>query len=415
MNYVGIDIAKSFHVVSIIDDEEVRVINKPFKINNDFKGFEKLITILNSVSLDKESFVIGLEATGIYGENLLEFLQSKGYIVKLLNPFQTSRYREQITMKKVKNDNIDSLVIALLLKDGKFSSGYVTDDEYQSLRTLYRNRSAIQSDMKDVKRRILTQIVVTFPEFEGFIKPFSVSGLALLEKYPTAHHYKHSSVDRIMKLFRHIQGNNFTQDKALRLLELSKESIYSGKAKDARAIAIRSSIRLLKMYLSELEIIESEIRSLLDSTDTTTSVDEAGIAIEKSNTLIANLKTIPGVADKTIAAIISECGDLTRFPTIPKFIGYLGLFPTENSSGNSTHIGHLSKRGSPLAKHALYMSAVSCLMHNTQLKQLYDTKRSQGKSKKEALIAVSRKIATIIYSIFKYNVPYDPNRVFAKS
>ena len=415
MNYVGIDIAKSFHVVSIIDDEEVRVINKPFKINNDFKGFEKLIAILNSVSLDKESFVIGLEATGIYGENLLEFLQSKGYIVKLLNPFQTSRYREQITMKKVKNDNIDSLVIALLLKDGKFSSGYVTDDEYQSLRTLYRNRSAIQSDMKNVKRRILTQIVVTFPEFEGFIKPFSVSGLALLEKYPTAHHYKHSSVDRIMKLFRHIQGNNFTQDKALRLLELSKESIYSGKAKDARAIAIRSSIRLLKMYLSELEIIESEIRSLLDSTATTTSVDEAGIAIEKSNTLIANLKTIPGVADKTIAAIISECGDLTRFPTIPKFIGYLGLFPTENSSGNSTHIGHLSKRGSPLAKHALYMSAVSCLMHNTQLKQLYDTKRSQGKSKKEALIAVSRKIATIIYSIFKYNVPYDPNRVFAKS
>ena len=59
------------------------------------------------------------------------------------------------------------------------------------------------------------------------------------------------------------------------------------------------------------------------------------------------------------------------------------------------------------------MSAVSCLIHNTQLKQLYDTKRSQGKSKKEALIAVSRKLATIIYAIFRYNTPYNPNRVFA--
>lgn len=118
---------------------------------------------------------------------------------------------------------------------------------------------------------------------------------------------------------------------------------------------------------------------------------------------------------KTIAAIISECEDLTRLPTIAKFIGYLGLFPTENSSGNSKHVGHLSKRGSPLAKHALYMSAVSCLIHNSELKQLYDTKRSQGKSKKEGLIAVSRKIATIIYSIFKYNVPYDSSRVFLKS
>jgi len=218
-----------------------------------------------------------------------------------------------------------------------------------------------------------------------------------------------------MKLFRHIQGNNFTQSKALELLELSRESIYSGKAKDARAIAIRSSIRLLRIYLNELDIIESEILSLLQKSSVETTVDEVGIEIQKADTLLSNLKTIPGVSEKTIAALISECGDLRRFPSIPKFIGYLGLFPTENSSGNSKHIGHLSKRGSPLAKHALYMSAVSCLIHNTQLKQLYDTKRSQGKSKKEALIAVSRKIATIIYSIFKYNVPYDPNRVFAKS
>lgn len=415
MYYVGIDIAKSFHVVSIIDDKETKVINKPFKITNDAKGFKKLITVLDSISLDKSEFTIGLEATGIYGENLQEFLKSYAYLVKLLNPFQTTRYREQVTMKKVKNDEIDSLIIALLLKDGKFSSGYITDDEYQSLRTLYRNRATIQSDMKDVKKRITTQITVTFPEFEGFMKPFSISGLALLDKYPTAHHYKHSSVDRIMKLFRHIQGNNFTEDKALKLLELSRESIYSGKAKDARAVAIRSSIRLLKMYLAELDVIEAEIASLLDNSNTSTTVEEAGKEIQKANSLIANLKTIPGVASKTIAALISECGDLSRFPSVPKFIGYLGLFPTENSSGNSKQVGHLSKRGSSLAKHALYMSAVSCLIHNTQLKQLYDTKRSQGKSKKEALIAVSRKIAVIIYSIVKYNVPYDPNRVFAKS
>lgn len=222
MYYVGIDIVKSFHVVSIIDDKETKVINKPFKVNNDLKGFDKLLTILDSVTLDKDDFLIGIEATGIYGENLLEFLKSKGYSVKLLNPFQTSRYREQITMKKVKNDNVDSLVIALFLKDGKYSSGYVTDDEYQSLRTLYQNRASIQADMKEVKKRILTQITVTFPEFESFTNPFTISGLALLDKYPTAHHYKHSSVDRIMKVFNHIQGNNFNKDKALKLLKLSK-------------------------------------------------------------------------------------------------------------------------------------------------------------------------------------------------
>lgn len=215
-----------------------------------------------------------------------------------MNPFQTTRYREQITLKKVKNDKIDSLVIALLLKSGKFSSGYITDDEHQSLRTLYRNRATIQADIKDVKKRILTQITITFPEFECFIKPFSISGLALLDKYPTAHHYRHSSVERIMKLFRHIKGNNFTQSKALQLLELSRESVYSGKAKDTRAIAIRSSIRLLRMYLSELDIIEVEILSLLQETSTQITLDEAGQEIAKADSLLANLKTIPGVAEK---------------------------------------------------------------------------------------------------------------------
>ena len=416
MNYVGIDIAKNFHIVTIIDENEVKVFKKAFRVENDIDGYSNFITKLDTVSEDKANFLIGLEATGIYGENLLEFLLSKGYNVKLLNPFQTSRYREQTTMKKVKNDNIDSLMIALFIKDGKYSSGYVTDDEYQSLRTLYRNRTTIQSDMKDIKKRILTNLAVTFPEFEYITNPFTNVGLALLDKYPTAHHYKHSSVDRIVKLFRHIKGNNFNNEKALRLLELSKKSVYSGKAKDARAIAIRSSVRLLKMYLEEISILEQEIFHLLEKQNISTDKFEEDMKVnDKTTTLIDNLKSIPGVAEKTIAAIISECGDLTRFPTTAKFIGYIGLFPTENSSGNYKSTGHLSKRGSSIAKHALYMSSISCMLHNSELKQLYDTKKSQGKSKKEALIAVSRKLATIIYAIFKYNTPYNPSRVFSKS
>jgi transposase len=400
MNYVGIDIAKSFHVVSIIDETETMLLKKALKIINDLDGYCKLIDKLNTISTNVKDFIIGLEATGIYGENLLEFLLSKGYNVKLLNPFQTSRYREQITMKKVKNDNIDSRIIALLLKDGKFSSGYVTDDEYQSLRTLYRNRTSIQNDMKEVKKRILTQVTVTFPELENFIDIFTISGLALLDKYPTSKHYERSSVDRILKIFRHIKGNNFNQTKALEVLNLSQVSVYSGKAKDARAIAIRSSIRLLKMYQSELLILEKEITILLDKKNIVSDKDD----ISEPNSLIDNLKTIPGVADKTIAAILSECGDIARFNNVTKFIGYLGLFPTENSSGNSTKTGRLSKRGSSLVKHALYMSSVSCLIHNSQLKQLYDTKRSQGKSKKGNFSFFKTTNLKKNYKIFKFMI-----------
>ncbi len=59
------------------------------------------------------------------------------------------------------------------------------------------------------------------------------------------------------------------------------------------------------------------------------------------------------------------------------------------------------------------MSAVASVLHNEQLRKIFRDKVSGGKSKKEALIIIAKKIATMIYSMFKYNQPYDANRVLA--
>ena len=109
--------------------------------------------------------------------------------------------------------------------------------------------------------------------------------------------------------------------------------------------------------------------------------------------------------------ILGECGDLTRFDSAKSIIGYIGLYPTQYQSGNSFSVGRLAQRGVPIAKHALYMSAVSSVRHNAEMLKIFRDKLSTGKSKKEALIIVAKKIITIIYSIFKYNKPYNPNRV----
>jgi len=93
-------------------------------------------------------------------------------------------------------------------------------------------------------------------------------------------------------------------------------------------------------------------------------------------------------------------------------IGYLGLYPTLEQSGNKTVYGHIAKRGAKLAKKALYQAAVASVRHNAQLNKLFHDKISQGRAKKEALIIVARKLAHIILAIYKNNVPYNPNRVF---
>jgi len=407
MIYVGIDIAKKFHVACVVNEKD-KVIKKAFRFDNSEQGFETFTNLLSSLSNDKTTLLIGMEATGLLFENLYLFLESKGYNVILLNPYQTNRFREFGTMKMSKNDNIDALMIAALLKSGRYLDAYVSKEVYASVKALYRHKASLQEELQKHKRQLSTLLAVVFPEYEQlFKKPFSVTSLALLEKYPTAKHYEYANVERILKTFRGIKGNNFSEEKAKKLLSLAKSSIYQGNAKEQRAFVIRSHIRMIKTLLQEIEVIEKEMLVLFGALPRLQEEEEKEV-----QDIIDNLRTIPGVNDKTIFAIMSECGDLDRFSSVKKFHGYLGLYPNQYQSGNNISYGSLAKRGARLAKKSLFQAAVAAIRHNKELNKLYHDKLSQGRSKKEAVIIVARKLASIILAIYKTNTPYDPNRVF---
>ena len=413
MYYIGIDIAKKFHIACVLN-EKGTLVKKNYRIESDNSCFEQFIQLLNDIDSDKSQFLIGMEATGMLFENLYITLKNIGYNVVLLNPYQTSKFREMDTMKYVKNDNIDSQMIAALIKSGRYSQGYISQELYQSIKSLYRHKATLMEEMKKAKRQVSTVLVVVFPEFEQIIKDsFSVSGMALLNKYPTAKHYKGASGERILKLFRNIKGNNFNIDKANKLLDLAHNSIFQGNAKDERAYVIRSNLRRITFLKEEIEQCEAQMFELLNDTNTSieTSKEEEVYVAD----LVDNLRSIDGVSDKTIFAILSECGDISRFKSAQAFIGYLGLYPTVYQSGNSTKYGKLAKRGAKLAKMALYQASIACVRHNDQLKKIYLDKKSSGRASKECIVIVARKLATIIYSIYKHNTPYDPVRVFSPS
>jgi transposase len=75
MNYVGIDIAKNFHIITIIKENGIKVFKKAFRVENDIVVYTAFIEKLETISVN---FIIGIEATVIYGENLLEFFVIKG-------------------------------------------------------------------------------------------------------------------------------------------------------------------------------------------------------------------------------------------------------------------------------------------------------------------------------------------------
>jgi len=412
MKYVGIDIAKKFHIACVLDEDN-SFITRNYRIESELTDFDLFYQLLETIDKDKNQFLIGMEATGLLFENLYLFLKRLGYNVVLLNPYQTTKFREMDTMKYVKNDNIDSQMIAALLKSGRYAKGFVSEDIYQAIKSLYRHKATLMQEMKNAKRQVSTSLAVVFPEFERIIKdPFSVSGMALLEKYPTAKHYKGASPQRILKVFRNIKGNNFNLQKAGELYDFAMTTIYQGNAKDERAYVILSNLRRIRFLKEEIEQCESQMFTLLNESEQAVSISISNEEEVYIADLVDNLRSIDGVSDKTIFAVLSECGDIARFKSGQAFIGFLGLYPTLHQSGNTTKYGRLAKRGAKLAKMAIYQAAVACVRHNDELKKVYLDKKSSGRAPKECVVVVARKLAMIIYSIYKNNTPYNPARVF---
>ena len=126
MFFIGIDVAKRSHQAAVTDISG-NVIVKPFNFKNSSDGFSKFLSVVESNAIEKNDCTIGLESTGHYWYPLYFFLTENGFDVKVFNPIQTAAFRE-ITIRKVKNDNLDSLLIADFTRFGRYSETYIPDE-----------------------------------------------------------------------------------------------------------------------------------------------------------------------------------------------------------------------------------------------------------------------------------------------
>ncbi len=222
MFYVGIDVAKEKHYVCILDDtREIAV--KPFWIYSDILGLRNLVTKLAELSLNNDDFIIGVESTGAFSENLYEYLTDADYKVILLNSYQTAKFRDFSTGRKIKNDSIDAYVIAELLSTGKYKESFISNDDYQSLKVLGRLKASLMDKIKTIKREVSTVVATVNPEItKVFPNIFTKTAIVIIKAYPTAVDISKATPQKLTKIFRHIKGNNFNDEKAKFLIELSK-------------------------------------------------------------------------------------------------------------------------------------------------------------------------------------------------
>jgi transposase len=122
---------------------------------------------------------------------------------------------------------------------------------------------------------------------------------------------------------------------------------------------------------------------------------------DNKNSVIDNLRSIPGISDKTIITVLSEAGDLNRFKNVKKFVAYVGLFPEISQSGKYNKTKSISKKGNKKIKTAFYQAAVASIRHNNEMKKLYLDTISKKELKKKLLLLLLENLC--IYFILFIN------------
>lgn len=385
MFYCGIDVAKHKHAVVVLD-EQGQVHKPAFTTENTHAGMDHLLETLQPFA---EQVCIGLEATGHYWLSLYDVLTRNGYPVVVLNPIQISAYRRS-GVRKVKNDKTDAVWIADFVRISNLPAASRDIPALLQLRELSRFRFWLSDQIGDCKRKLLTILDRVFPEYESlFSSVFVQSSKAMLTEAVSAQEFADFDLQELSELLRKTSRGRFGKEKAQEIQAQARQSIGVGFLTDAVHVEMRC-------LLAQIDLLEEQ----------QAEVEEAQTGLLQS--IEQYITSIPGVAVPTGAAILAEIGDVSRFESEEKLVAYAGIDATVHQSGQfNAGKMHMSKRGSPYLRLALWQAASMAIHHNEELKVYYQKKRKEGKAHGTALGAVCRKLLIRIYVILKEKRPYE--------
>ena len=386
MFYLGIDIGKNTHVASLVDDKK-KVIFKAFSFSNSIDGAESLILKLEAF---KNELEVGMEATGHYWLSLYSYLAQKNFTVRVINPIQTDGWRQGIEIRKRKTDIIDSLLIADLLRYGDFVETSLSNEDYLSLRNLSRFRSYLISSIGDLKRKTIALLDQVFPEYaSSFSNIFGKTSKEILSNFSTPSDFEDINSDDLNTFLESVSKKNYASKKIDELSKKASSSFGINFCLDSFSLQIKMLIEQISFIQNQVSDVENEIELLL----------------EKLNSPIT---TIPGIGSVNAATILGEIGDIKRFSNPSKLVAYAGLDASISQSGEyeSTY-NHMSKRGSPYLRRALFQSALRAEFCDPVFSDYYQKKISEGKHHLVATNAVARKLCHTIFAVLTKDEPYQ--------
>jgi transposase len=285
---------------------------------------------------------------------------------------------------RVKTDRRDAEKLARLHRSGELTAVWVPDGQHEALRDLVRAREAAKRDQLRARHRLQKFLLRRGQRAPAGVRPWTLKHLAWVKGQVRFEH----------------------------------------AAQEAALVD----------YVAEVDHAAARIQRLERAID-----EAARQAPDKMRALIEGLQALRGVARLTAVTLVSELGEFSRFQHPRQLMGYSGLVPSENSSGQRTRRGGITKTGNAHLRRVLTEAAwtyrgrpsIGAELRRRQVGQseevkeiawkaqhrLHSTYRrllGKGKPSQKVVTAVSRELAGFIWAI-GIEVEKQPARATATS
>ena len=286
-------------------------------------------------SVDGDGRVWAVEAATGLGHLLSQQLVSRGEPVVDVPPVLASRIRVLSSGTSQKNDPNDARSVAIAALRRESLAEVRREDDTAVLRMLAKRHRELTS--------LRTQAVCRLHAMLAVLKPGGM-------------------------------GHRLSAKQASRMLGGIRGLDAVG---EQRHLMAKTHIVDIRRLDRDLEAVKTQIRRAVAAADT-------------------SVTDIYGVGPVVAAFLVGYTPPIGRFATADRYAAYNGTAPIEVSSGGKVR-HRLSRRGNRTLNHAIHTAAVTQISHHTEGRVYYDKKLDEGKTTKEALRALKRRISNAVY------------------
>lgn len=180
---------------------------------------------------------------------------------------------------------------------------------------------------------------------------------------------------------------------------------------------LKALLETLVLALPDASTLASElaplVRALVLLNEEIAAADQRIVAIRRDDPVVARLTTAPGVGPLTATAFVATVDDVGRFASAHQLEAYLGLVPSERSSGETQRRGRITKAGNVRLRWLLVEAAWRILRtrsEETAALRAWAERIALRRGQRIAVVALARRLAGILYAMWRDAAPYDAHR-----